>query len=83
MANVIDTLPKDLARERVLSSAEAAQFIGLGIDRFRQLYRLGKAPKPILIGERKFGWKLGTLIDWVDERAAKSNIARAQTGGRQ
>ena len=83
MTNVIDTLPEILARQRILNSAEAAQFIGLGIDRFRQLYRVGLAPKPILIGERKFGWKLGTLIDWIDERAAKSNIARAQTGGRQ
>jgi predicted DNA-binding transcriptional regulator AlpA len=75
MTKLIDALPEALARQRVLSSKEAAQFVGFGIDRFRKLYRLGKVPKPILIGERKFGWKLGTLIDWIDERAAKSNIA--------
>ena len=75
MANVIDTLPEALARQRILSTTEAAQFVGLGIDRFRDLYRLGKVPKPILIGERKFGWKLGTLIDWIDERVARGDAA--------
>lgn len=68
----VDRLPPDIARGRVFSAAQSAEFVGFSLAHFRQLYRAGKVPKPIQIGERKLGWKVGTLIDWTDGRAARS-----------
>ena len=66
----ISQLP-EIERNRVLGTEQAATFIGLSVPHFRRLYRLGKVPRGILIGERKLGWKLGTLIDLVDARGSK------------
>lgn len=61
--------PPDIARSRVLSSADAAALAGFSLAHFRRLYRAGKVPKPIRLGERKLGWQAGTFTDWLDARA--------------
>lgn len=62
--------PFDRERARVLGSKEAAAFLGLSLPHFRRLYRLGKVPKGIRVGERKLGWPVGVLADWLATRAA-------------
>ena len=59
-------LPTDLARLRVIGSAEAAAFCNISLPHFRRMYRTGKAPAPIRLSERKLGWRVGDLIAWLD-----------------
>jgi prophage regulatory protein len=67
--STLANLPSELNRERLLGTDQTAEFLGISIAHFRRLYRAGKVPAPIKIGERKYGWRLGGLIDFV---AAKS-----------
>lgn len=68
----IDRISKvpEIERRRVLDSAKAAAFIGLSLSHFRRLYRAGKVPAGIKIGERKLGWRSGDLCDWLDSRGS-------------
>ena len=65
------TLSHDFEKSRILNSAQSAEFIGLSVPHFRRLYRCGKAPKPLLIGDRKYGWRAGDLIQWLALRAGE------------
>jgi predicted DNA-binding transcriptional regulator AlpA len=67
--SVLSNLPSDLNRERLLDTAQTAEFLGMSIPHFRRLYRARKVPTPIKIGERKYGWRLGGLIDFVTAKA--------------
>src|SRR3954447_24254921 len=61
-----DELPIELARNRVLSSVQAAAFLGLSVAHFRRLYRRHRALRPVRLGERRLGWRLGDLIRWIE-----------------
>jgi predicted DNA-binding transcriptional regulator AlpA len=67
--SIIDQLPIDAARHRILDSADAAQFWGVSLPHWRRLYRDEKVPPPVRIGIRKLGWQLGSLIDGLAARA--------------
>lgn len=67
--SALANIPSDLNRERLLDTEQTAEFLGMSIPHLRRLYRARKVPAPIKIGERKYGWRLGGLIDFV---AAKS-----------
>jgi predicted DNA-binding transcriptional regulator AlpA len=60
--------PPDISRNKVLNTAEAAEFVNFSIPHFRRLYRNGGVPAPIQLSARKLGWKVGDLIDWVATR---------------
>ncbi len=66
----LDFLPPELARSRVLDSAQAARFWGVSLPHWRRMYRLGQVPKPIKLSARKLGWRVGDLIDALAARAA-------------
>ncbi|KAB0680153.1 helix-turn-helix transcriptional regulator [Aureimonas leprariae] len=59
-------LPADLARQRVIGAAEAAAFLNISLPHFRRQYRLGRVPAPIRLTERKLGWRVGTLVDFLN-----------------
>jgi predicted DNA-binding transcriptional regulator AlpA len=65
MTSYLDNLPSEVAAEiamdRIVGSAEAAAFCGHSLPHWRRLYRAGRVPKPIKIGDRKYGWRLRTL----------------------
>jgi predicted DNA-binding transcriptional regulator AlpA len=67
----MNALPVDLSRHRVLGTKEAASLLNYSVPHFRRLYRAGKVPAPIEIGERKKGWRVGALIDFVDSKSSK------------
>jgi predicted DNA-binding transcriptional regulator AlpA len=71
MTSSLTSLPKDLARNRVLNTAEAAAFLNFSVPHFRRLYRSGGVPAPIQLSTRKLGWKTGELIDWVETRQSR------------
>jgi predicted DNA-binding transcriptional regulator AlpA len=67
--STLGNVPDSLNRERVLDTAQAAEFCNFSVPHFRRLYKAHKVPPPIRIGERKFGWRLGGLIDLVASKA--------------
>ncbi|MFC1455391.1 helix-turn-helix transcriptional regulator [Microvirga arabica] len=66
----IDFLPPELARNRVLDSAQAAAFWGVSLPHWRRMYRLDQVPKPIKLSVRKLGWRVGDLVDALAARSA-------------
>ncbi len=73
MAHTLNQLPTDIGRHRVLDTAEAAQFCRFSIAHWRRLYRAGKAPAPVRLSTRKYGWRVGDLIDWIE--AQRTQVA--------
>jgi predicted DNA-binding transcriptional regulator AlpA len=65
-------LPPHLERHRLLDTRESASFCGLSIPHWRRLYRAGRTTKPIRLSERKYGWRIGDLVDWIESRQAKA-----------
>ena len=65
----LDSLPPDMARTRVVSSAEAAAFCGFSVHHWRRLNRAGKVPKPVRLSGSKLGWQQGALVDFITQRA--------------
>ena len=70
--SALANLPSDLNRERLLGTEQTAEFLGMSIPHFRRLYRAKKVPSPIKIGDRKYGWQLGVLIDFVTAKSEKA-----------
>lgn len=65
----LDNVPDSLNRERLLDTAQVAEFCAFSIPHFRRLYKTHKVPAPIRIGKRKYGWHLSGLIDFVASKA--------------
>jgi predicted DNA-binding transcriptional regulator AlpA len=65
----LNSFPPDQTRNRILDSRQASEFWGVSIAHWRRLYRAKKVPSPIRIGDRKYGWRIGDLIDGLAERA--------------
>ena len=61
-------LPPDLARNRVMIRKEAADFCGLSPATFRRLNETGRFPTPIRLSERRLGWRVSALLEWLDCR---------------
>jgi prophage regulatory protein len=70
--SALTNIPSDLNRERLLDTKQTAEFLVMSIPHFRRLYRAKKVPSPIKIGDRKYGWQLGILIDFVASKSAKA-----------
>jgi prophage regulatory protein len=68
--SAIDALPPNLARNRILGSADAAAFWGVSLPHWRRLYRVQQVPTPIKLSARKLGWRVGDLIDALETRSA-------------
>lgn len=67
--NALNALPPDTARSRVLGTKAAAAFVDLSVPTLRRLRALNTIPAPIQLSERRIGWRIGDLTDWVDARA--------------
>lgn len=65
----LNNLPPQLIRERIIDAKLSAAFWGVSLPHWRRLYRAGKVPRPIKIGERKLGWRVGALADCLAARA--------------
>jgi prophage regulatory protein len=68
--SALANIPSDLSRDRLLDTGQTAEFLSISIPHLRRLYRAKKVPEPIKIGERKIGWRLGVLIDFVAVKSA-------------
>ena len=57
-----------VARLSVKTEQEAALFLSLSLPHLRRMRVSGTAPPHVRLGERRIGYRLGDLIDWVEER---------------
>jgi predicted DNA-binding transcriptional regulator AlpA len=64
----LEGLPAELARHRILTTTETLEFVKISPAEWRKLRAAGKAPRPVMLGTRKQGWRIGDLIDWVSSR---------------
>jgi predicted DNA-binding transcriptional regulator AlpA len=67
-ASFLEGLPVELIRERILPTKQTCEFVGVSVAHWRRLRDAKLAPPPIMIGSRRQGWRLGTLIDWSASR---------------
>ncbi len=72
VAATLANLPSDLGRNRVLDAAASSAFWGVSLPHWRRLYRAGKVPRPIKVGERKLGWRIGPLVDALAARDSET-----------
>jgi predicted DNA-binding transcriptional regulator AlpA len=69
MSKLRDVLPADLGRDRLLDSEQSAEFCGFSLAHWRRLYRAKKVPAPVKLSDRKYGWRVGALADFIAEKA--------------
>ena len=65
MVNKLNDIPATAERSRILNAKQTAALFGVSLPHFRRLYKAGKVPAPIRIGERKLGWPMGKILDFV------------------
>lgn len=70
MSEVLDRLPPEIARKRVLPTELAAEFCGQTVWNWRKLRASNKLPNAIRLGGKRLGWRVGDLIDWLDQQAS-------------
>ena len=63
-------LPKELALDPILGTAQAARAVNKSAVHLRRLVHAGKFPPPLKIGDRKLGWRLSTIMRHIAEREA-------------
>lgn len=66
----LQSLPSEFARRRLLGTRDAAAFIGVSEKTFRRMKERGQLPRHVMPSERKFGWMIGDLSDFLDCRKA-------------
>lgn len=69
MVGIVDFGPR-IERQRLLTAKDAAAFLGISLTNFRRGYWEGRLPQPVRISERRLGWRVQELIDFVDELAS-------------
>jgi len=63
-------------RYRVLRARDAAEYCGISLSHLRRLHSGGQLPAPVRLGERRLGWRLADLIDWLDSRRSPQSFRR-------
>lgn len=53
---------------RVISECEAAKYCCLSVVHFRRLRRERQGPQYVRITQRRIGYRLKDLADWIDQR---------------
>jgi predicted DNA-binding transcriptional regulator AlpA len=67
MSSTLDNLPPDLAKKRVLTSREAAQFRGVSLREWMRRRAAGKTPPAVRLGVKKLGWTIESLLQDIAE----------------
>lgn len=61
----------------------AAAIVGLSESTWQSLVREGKAPKPRQLSDRRVGWLVRELEEWVEGRPASDLPPPGNTGARK
>jgi predicted DNA-binding transcriptional regulator AlpA len=60
----------EIASHRVVSMKEAAAFLGISLPTFKRLRAKGRMPNPVRLSERKLGWRIASLVEFIGQRSA-------------
>ena len=63
-----DNFSEGLERRRVIAEARAADLAALSLPHFRRLRRASQGPRFVRLGERRVGYRVGDVLDWIDAR---------------
>jgi predicted DNA-binding transcriptional regulator AlpA len=58
------------AEDTILSNLQAAEMIGCHRATLEKLHRRGEGPPRIRISDRRFGYRLGDLRQWLQSRVS-------------
>ena len=61
-------LPEILQNDPILGSKQTAKALNISAVHLRRLVRAKKIPPPLIVGCRKFGWRLATIMKMRAER---------------
>jgi predicted DNA-binding transcriptional regulator AlpA len=67
--DVLGRLPASVTDNRILKTDETAALAGYSVAHWREMYRDGRAPAPIRLSARRYGWKVSTILAWLDSKA--------------
>lgn len=65
-----DTLQRIEDRLRVLSEERTAELLGVHVQTLRRYRRAGIAPAFIRVGPHRYGYRVGDVAAWQDQRQA-------------
>jgi predicted DNA-binding transcriptional regulator AlpA len=54
----------------VVSENEAARLLSVSVSTLRRLRRRGLAPRVVFLSERRLGYRIGDLEQWLEARAS-------------
>lgn len=57
-----------LDTNRVIDAKAAAVLCGVTAQTWRRMYTKGSAPAPIRLSVRRIGWRISTLLEWLDSK---------------
>jgi predicted DNA-binding transcriptional regulator AlpA len=72
--NAIENLPPELGRNQILDTKATCKFMDISVAELRRQRRADKFPPPVMLGKRKQGWRVGTLIDLQDSRTQTAPV---------
>ena len=55
-------------RPVVISERDAASMCNVSISHFRRLRKAGQAPRHVMLGTRRIGYRLKDVEAWIEER---------------
>jgi hypothetical protein len=70
MTQPLADLPDNIARKQLLDTKQAAAFVARSPIEIRRLVNVGKFPKPLNVDGKKWSFRLGDLVDFIDSKAA-------------
>lgn len=62
-------LPAELTKYRVLPPRQAAQVLGISEATLERLRASNKAPRAVLLSERRIGYRLSDIESWLEARS--------------
>jgi len=71
----LSDLPAEIAAKRILSSADAAAFVGLSSRHWKRLRAAGEAPPAVRLSARKLGYSVEALMTWLAGRVEQRGAA--------
>lgn len=63
-------IPPIAERLRLLTEDQAAELLGLHVQTLRRWRRARTGPRAVILGARRYGYRLGDIEAWQDARRA-------------
>lgn len=71
----LQSLPEHAQRERIIDRRYLPPIVLLSEPQIDRKVKSGDFPPPIRLSERRVGWRLGDVLDWLASRQKASDAA--------